>query len=220
MHARRAFRSRAGTVTAEESLPAILPVIVEGLNHRWCSVMLDREMRLWRPVAMHEAAAWAHLDLTAANPEPASVCIGHPFTCDDPELFLTLVQTTEGVLHVAWSGEHGIEWTCYDATSLDDGETWRAPQVVVPGECSWLGDIAAAGRRIRLTYRVELHEGHDAIGPVTHQAGVWRAHELQRPTCSYPPVLDVGPDGSLHLARHDVAGRAWYARMDAAIAQP
>ena len=91
----------AGTVTAEESLPAILPVIVKGLNDRWCSVMLDRDTRLWRPLAMHEGAAWTHLDLTGADPQPANVFIGHPFTCDHPELFLTLVQTGEAEFTLA-----------------------------------------------------------------------------------------------------------------------
>ncbi len=91
----------AGTVIPEESLPAILPVIVEGLNDRWGSVMLDRETRLWRPLAMHEGAAWAHLDLTARDPQPASIFIGHPFTCNNPELFLTLVQTAPGEFTLA-----------------------------------------------------------------------------------------------------------------------
>ena len=63
--------------------------------------MLDRETRLWRPLAMHEGAAWAHLDLTAGDPAPASVFIGHPFACDNPELFLTLVQTAEGEFTLA-----------------------------------------------------------------------------------------------------------------------
>jgi hypothetical protein len=44
---------------------------------------------------MHEGAAWAHLNFTGDRPQPAHVFVGHPFTADDPELFLTLVQTGE-----------------------------------------------------------------------------------------------------------------------------
>jgi len=91
----------AGTITPSESLPAILPVIVEGLRDNWCSVLYDRETRLWRPIAMHEGAAWAHLDFTADRPAPARLFVGHPFTCDRPELFLTLVQTGEAEFTLA-----------------------------------------------------------------------------------------------------------------------
>lgn len=85
----------AGTVTPVERLPAILPLIVAGLNDRWCAAMVDRDTGLWRPLAVHEGAAWAHLDFTADHPRSARVFVGHPFTADSPELFLTLVQTAE-----------------------------------------------------------------------------------------------------------------------------
>jgi hypothetical protein len=44
---------------------------------------------------MHENSAYAHLDLTQKNPKPQKSFVGHPFTCDRPEVFLTLVQTGE-----------------------------------------------------------------------------------------------------------------------------
>jgi len=91
----------AGTVSAQESLPAILPLVVEGLTDRWCSVLYDREARLWRPLAMMGGTAYAHVDLTGERPEARRLFVGHPFTCDRPELHLTLVQTAESEFTLA-----------------------------------------------------------------------------------------------------------------------
>lgn len=91
----------AGAISPEQPLPAILPLVVQGLNDRWCSVLYDRDTRLWRPVAMHDGAAWAHLDLTADRPEPKRLFVGHPFSCDSDDLFLTLVQTAQSDFSLA-----------------------------------------------------------------------------------------------------------------------
>jgi len=83
----------AGTITVSESLPAILPLVVEGLNDRWTAVHYERRARRYRPIGMHEGRAYSHLNLTGPKPAPVVLFVGHPFTCDRDEMFLTLVQT-------------------------------------------------------------------------------------------------------------------------------
>jgi len=72
--------------------PAVLPIIVENLNQRWTAVCLDRKTNEARPLGMLDNAAHAHV---APTSQAASLFIGHPFTCDQPHIFLTAAQVGE-----------------------------------------------------------------------------------------------------------------------------
>ena len=81
----------AGTFPVD-GLPCTLPVMVENLNDRWTAVFYERNRKRCRPIAMHRSVAYAQLGVGA---EDTSLFVGHPFTCDQPEVFLNLVQTGE-----------------------------------------------------------------------------------------------------------------------------
>ncbi|MBM4081572.1 MAG: hypothetical protein FJ278_17845, partial [Planctomycetes bacterium] len=85
----------AGGSAVPPPLPAILPLVVENMNPRWSAVLYERDAKRYRPIAVHEGKAYAHVDLTAAKPKPQRLFVGHPFTCDNPAVFLTLVQVAE-----------------------------------------------------------------------------------------------------------------------------
>jgi len=81
----------AGTFPVK-GLPCTLPVVVENLNDRWSSILYERNRKRYRPIGMLENAAYVQLGVGAEDPH---LFIGHPFTCDTEEVFLTLVQTGE-----------------------------------------------------------------------------------------------------------------------------
>lgn len=73
----------------EGDLVSSLPLTVSNLNDRWTAYLFDRTLKQARPLGMLEGKAWARLILHGT----LDVFVGHPVTCDRPELFLTLVQT-------------------------------------------------------------------------------------------------------------------------------
>jgi len=87
----------AGEIALPPRFPASLPVVVENLNGQWTSVLYDRQAKRLRPLGMHENMAYAHR--TPAD-RGGKIFIGHPFTLDKPELWLSVVQTEEQELTV------------------------------------------------------------------------------------------------------------------------
>jgi len=87
----------AGEIRLPARFPVSLPVVVENLNDRWTSVLYDRGAKKLRPLGMHDNSAYCH------RPPPergGRIFVGHPFTLDHPELWLSVVQTRERELTV------------------------------------------------------------------------------------------------------------------------
>jgi len=80
----------AGEIVLPEGFPVSLPVVVENLNDKWTSVLYDREKQQLRPLGMHDNKAYCH---RAPEDRGGRIFIGHPFTLDHPELWLSVVQT-------------------------------------------------------------------------------------------------------------------------------
>jgi hypothetical protein len=80
----------AGEIVLPEGFPVSLPVVVENLNDKWTSVLYDREQRQLRPLGMHDNKAYCR---RAPEERAGRIFIGHPFTLDHPELWLSVVQT-------------------------------------------------------------------------------------------------------------------------------
>lgn len=71
-------------------LPVALPLTVSHMNPRWTSLLWIPGQRTLRPLPVAEGKTFAHLkDLRA----PITFFIGHPFVCNDPDIFLTAIQT-------------------------------------------------------------------------------------------------------------------------------
>ncbi|MCG2660502.1 MAG: hypothetical protein L6437_09685, partial [Kiritimatiellae bacterium] len=75
-----------------KNLPCTLPVVVENLNDKWAAIYYEREKKRCRPVGLLDNAAYVQLGTGAEDPH---VFIGHPFTCNNRDVFLNLVQTGE-----------------------------------------------------------------------------------------------------------------------------
>jgi len=73
-----------------EKIPTVLPVIITNLNSRWSAVYYERDKKRYRPIGMLKDKAYAHIPPFT---KPQKLFIGHPFTCDKKEIFITLVQT-------------------------------------------------------------------------------------------------------------------------------
>ena len=71
-------------------LPVSLPVVVENLNDHWTSVLYDREKQRLRPLGMEGNKAYCQRGLDERG---GKIFLGHPFTLDHPELWLSVVQT-------------------------------------------------------------------------------------------------------------------------------
>ena len=82
----------AGEIILPADFPASLPVSVENLNDKWTSVLYDREKQRLRPLGMHDNKAYCHRGPAERG---GKIFIGHPFTLDTSELWLTTVQTQE-----------------------------------------------------------------------------------------------------------------------------
>lgn len=132
-----------------------------------------------------------------------------------------------GNLVLAWTGDAGIGWTRCPITALDDAGAWAQPEIIVRSAGAWLGDLVTAGDRLLLTCRLPgggdrcgLRETDCEVVRVLERApgDRWRSLDLESASPIYPPVADLGPDGALHLAWHDVPGRAWYARLSPELA--
>jgi hypothetical protein len=74
----------------KKELPAYLPVMVSKLNPLWTVIHLNRATGKWRPVGIEDDTAYVILNPTA---DEENFFIGHPATCDRPELRLQLTQT-------------------------------------------------------------------------------------------------------------------------------
>jgi len=85
-------RGFCGSINLPRNMPAVLPVVVENLNDRWTAVYYDRKKNTSRPLGMHAGAAYAHVPPGKLQ---SDIFIGHPFTCDQPKVFMTVVQTGE-----------------------------------------------------------------------------------------------------------------------------
>ncbi|MDP6119293.1 MAG: hypothetical protein QGF00_29170 [Planctomycetota bacterium] len=85
----------AGEITLPPRFPASLPVVIEKLNDRWTSVLYDRKAKKLRPLGMHDNKAYCH---RAPTERSGRIFIGHPFTLNRPEMFLSVVQTREAEL--------------------------------------------------------------------------------------------------------------------------
>ncbi|MFA6294393.1 MAG: hypothetical protein WC637_21565, partial [Victivallales bacterium] len=77
-------------------LISTLPIRVAGLNDRWSAYMLERKGMRTRPVGMFEGKAWAVVKLSGA----LDFFMGHPVTCDNPELFLQVTRTGDDAWRV------------------------------------------------------------------------------------------------------------------------
>jgi len=78
-------------------LPAALPVVLQGANDRWSAFFWDGVEKKMRPVPVAEGKAYAHFRQVRRD---RPFFIGHPFVCDDPDVFLTVVQTGPSSLYV------------------------------------------------------------------------------------------------------------------------
>lgn len=66
-----------------------LPVVVSGLNDHWSAYLYDRGRQAARPLGMLDNQAWATLPLHGK----LDGFIGHPVTCDQPQVVLQVTQT-------------------------------------------------------------------------------------------------------------------------------
>ena len=79
-------------------LPAALPVVLQGANHRWSAFFWDSLENKIRPIPVAEGKAYAHFRQVKRR---RGFFIGHPFVCDDPDVFITVVQTGPKSLYVS-----------------------------------------------------------------------------------------------------------------------
>ena len=87
----------AGRIDLPEGFPVSLPITVDNLNDRWTSVLYDRNAKRFRPLAMVENTAYCH---RAPFDRTGNLFIGHPFTLDCPDVWITVVQTRDHELTV------------------------------------------------------------------------------------------------------------------------
>jgi hypothetical protein len=82
----------AGEIILPAGFPTSLPIMVTELNDKWTSVLYERDAGRFRPLGMHDNKAYCH-----RTPEErgGKIFIGHPFTLDRSELWLSAVQTRE-----------------------------------------------------------------------------------------------------------------------------
>ena len=87
-----AKRGVAGTFPVGK-LPASLLVAVENMNDRWTSVLYERTRRRSRPLSRWAGTVHGQLGVGC---DDTKLFIGHPFTCDQDEVFLTAIDLTGG----------------------------------------------------------------------------------------------------------------------------
>ena len=85
-------RGFAGEIILPDDFRVSLPIVVENLNGQWTSVLYDRTEKRLRPLGMLEDAAYCH---RPPQQRGGKIFIGHPFTLDQRELWLSAVQTAE-----------------------------------------------------------------------------------------------------------------------------
>ena len=81
----------------ERGLPAALPVVLQGAKDRWSAFFWDGIEKKMRPIPVAEGRAYAHFRQVKRD---RPFFIGHPFVCDAPHVFLTVVQTGPSSLYV------------------------------------------------------------------------------------------------------------------------
>jgi len=81
------------------TLPAYLPVRVEGLHDHWSVYLLDKQRQgiNFRELPIRDGVTYAQLDPTAAG---ADLFIGHPLTCNHPEVSLLVSWQQPGLWYV------------------------------------------------------------------------------------------------------------------------
>jgi len=84
---------------AKVDLHALLPVCVTGLHENWSVFLLDRARKgiNFRALSIIDGASYAQLDLADAN---SDIFIGHPLTCNLPEVKLMVSWQQPGVWFV------------------------------------------------------------------------------------------------------------------------
>ena len=87
-------RGFSGQLTGK--LISTLPIAVSGLNDRWSAHLFDRQLKKARPVGVFEGTAWATVRLAG----DADLFVGHPVTCDAPDVFVQVTQTGERRWHL------------------------------------------------------------------------------------------------------------------------
>lgn len=85
--------SAAFSGTLAGDLVSTLPIAVSGLADRWSAVLYDRRLRQSRPIGVFEGTAWAVVRLHGE----LDLFVGHPVTCDRPEVTIQATQTGETV---------------------------------------------------------------------------------------------------------------------------
>ena len=80
----------AGVVTLPERFPAVLPMVVDNLCQNWASVLYERDSKRFRPLGMRQGAAYCH---RTPDERSGELFIGHPFTADRPDIFISVAQT-------------------------------------------------------------------------------------------------------------------------------
>jgi hypothetical protein len=117
----------AGLIPRAE-LPMALPVVLEGLNPNWPTVLVDRASGRWRPLGMLGATAYATVDTEAQD---WNLYVGHPVTASRPEVVLSLTQIApeEWMLEAHNPTDEAVEVTVQPAEGcglLDwAGASWR-----------------------------------------------------------------------------------------------
>ncbi len=74
---------------SKADLPVLLPLEVIGLRDNWEAYLYDAATRILRPVPVVEGTAYVSLDVSNG----ADVIVGHPVTCDQPQVKIVVLET-------------------------------------------------------------------------------------------------------------------------------
>jgi len=72
-------------------LVSTLPITVSGLRRHTSAYLYDRKLKKARPLGVFEGDAWATVRVEGER----DLFVGHPVTCDRPELFVQVTQSGE-----------------------------------------------------------------------------------------------------------------------------
>ena len=101
------------------ALTAMIPVQVEGLNDRWSAFVVDRKRPApnYRPIPVRDQCGYALLDPTDAD---ADFFVGHPLTCDNPNVRLLVSWKEPG----RWYVEAHNDGDAAIKTSIASDRAW------------------------------------------------------------------------------------------------
>lgn len=111
----RAQNGAWAAAIGKADLPVLLPIEVGGLQDKWEAFLYNTKTRLLRPIPVVEGTGYVSLDVAAG----ADVLIGHPVTCDRPEVKLVVLEAggqwsvvlhnpTDQALDVVLTGTEGF----------------------------------------------------------------------------------------------------------------